>query len=83
MTDRGEFIAVEIAEAERQFPALLKVVEEEGRIVKIVRNGKPIAELARSAEGSDLPMFPELAGVVFHADPTAPLDNEDWPETSR
>ena len=47
----------------------------------ICRNGKPIAELRRAKEEHRDPLRsdPELAGVVFHENPAAPLDPEDWP----
>jgi hypothetical protein len=31
----------------------------------------------------ELPVFPELGRVVFNADPSAPVPEEDWPESAR
>jgi len=69
-------------QAKSRLSALLAAVESEGEVVVICRNGKPIAELRRAKEDGRNPLRTdsELAGVVFHRDPTEPLDPEDWPE---
>ncbi len=60
--------------------ALLAAVEE-GDLVQICRNGKPIAELRPVRTFPDpLRKNPRLAGVEFLEDPTAPLSAADWPE---
>ena len=70
-------------EAKTQLSALLKEVEEHGRVVKICRNGKPIAELRPiAAKVNPLRMNPKLK-VIFKADPVLPLDEDDWPEEFR
>ena len=74
-------IGVNIHEAKSQLSALLAEVENKGEVVIICRNGKPVAELRRVAESPDpLLRDPTLGPVVFHRDPTEPLDAEDWPE---
>ncbi|HEY3357897.1 MAG TPA: type II toxin-antitoxin system prevent-host-death family antitoxin [Polyangia bacterium] len=68
-------------EAKTRLSELLKKVEEKGERILICRDGKPVAELVPLAPATDpLRTDPELARVEFLADPTAPLDPEDWPE---
>lgn len=74
-------VTVNIHEAKTNLSKLLVRVEEDDEIVVICRNGKPIAELRRLTAAADpLAIHAELGGVVFHEDPTAPLDPEDWPD---
>jgi len=75
-------LKVNTHEAKTRLSALLAAVESEGEVVVICRNGKPIAELRRAREEHRDPLRtdPQLGGVVFHEDPTAPLDPEDWQE---
>jgi len=77
-----EVIAVEV-ESSGQLSNLLKAVEEGGSIVRITRNGKTVAELTPASDETPLPIYPDLAGVVFNIDPTRPLDDEDWPQDAR
>jgi len=76
-------IVVEVDDSVGQLSTLLKTVEESGHVVRLMRNGKAIADLTPATDAAPLPIFPELAGVVFNADPVAPLDDEDWPQDSR
>jgi antitoxin (DNA-binding transcriptional repressor) of toxin-antitoxin stability system len=73
-------IRVNTQEAKSQLSGLLAAVER-GETVVICRSGTPIAELRRVRVVED-PMVqnPALRGVVFHADPTAPLEPADWPD---
>ena len=73
-------IRVNTQEAKSQLSSLLAAIER-GETVVICRNGTPIAELRRVHVVDDpLRQNPALQGVVFHEDPTAPLQPEDWPE---
>lgn len=77
-------IQVNTHEAKTKLSYLLSKVETEHVKVKICRNGKPIAVLVPVGEIADpLKQHKKLMGVKFHEDPTAPLDEEDWPEESR
>jgi antitoxin (DNA-binding transcriptional repressor) of toxin-antitoxin stability system len=72
-------ITVNTHEAKTKLSALLAAVEERGELVRICRNGKPIAELRPVMTRTGLPQpDPELR-AEFLEDPTAPLDDEAWP----
>lgn len=73
-------IKVNIHEAKTNLSSLLSAVETKGEMVRICRDGKPVAELrAIKHSKNPLKVNPKLR-VKFNADPTLPLDNEDWPE---
>lgn len=77
-------ISVNTHEAKSKLSALLAVVEERGERIRICRNGKPIAELVPIPTVRDpLVPHPELSKIEFLADPTAPLDEAEWPEEFR
>lgn len=77
-------IKVNTHEAKTKLSYLLSKVETEHEKVKICRNGKPIAVLLPVGEiVNPLKKHKKLMGVKFHEDPTAPLDEEDWPEELR
>ena len=74
-------IIVNTHEAKTRLSALLAAVEERGELVRICRNGKPVAELRPIRSARDpFRQDPRLTGVEFLEDPTAPLRPEDWPE---
>lgn len=74
-------IRVDTHEAKTTLSALLSRVEESGGQVITCRNGKPIAELRCLVPVADpFRPHPVLSKVVFHEDPSAPLDPEDWPD---
>lgn len=74
-------IRVNTMEAKTRLSALLAAVEETGEPVLICRNGRPVAELRPARRNVDpFGLDPALQGVVFHEDPCAPLDPEDWPD---
>jgi prevent-host-death family protein len=77
-------LRVNTHEAKTKLSALLAVVEEEGEVVLICRNGRPVAEL-RPLERSREPLrvHPELSRVEIHGDPTRPLDLGGPPEAAR
>lgn len=73
-------ITVNTHEAKSRLSALLSAVER-GELVRICRNGKPVAELRPVVPTIDpLQQYPELMGIKFLEDPTLPLDSSDWPE---
>ena len=74
-------IMVNTHDAKTRLSALLAEVEANDEVVVICRNGKPVAELRRVPAVVDpLEEHPEISGIVFHEDPTTPLDPEDWPD---
>jgi hypothetical protein len=84
MTRVGNIIFVERDEAIRLYDELLKEVEAFGRRVSITHEGKVIALMGPPQSViSPLAQHSELTGVKFNSDPTAPLDDEDWPEDLR
>ncbi len=73
-------IHVNVREAGTRFSSLLTKVEEEQERIKICRNGKPIALLIPlGASSPPLKQHPKLMQVKIHEDPTAPLDEDEWP----
>jgi antitoxin (DNA-binding transcriptional repressor) of toxin-antitoxin stability system len=76
-------IIVNTHEAKTRLSALLAAVEERGELVRICRNGKPIAELRPVRRTVD-PFKPDPdLKVEFLEDPTLPLSEEAWPEEYR
>jgi antitoxin (DNA-binding transcriptional repressor) of toxin-antitoxin stability system len=83
VTDRGEYILVESAEAQKELPALLQAVMS-GRRVRILEGGQIIAELLPPLPVKNrLQMHPDLIGVKFNECPVTPLSDEEWPESQR
>jgi len=73
-----------IYEAKSQLSRLISIVEETGEPYVICRNGKPVADLVPHRQMQDpLQADPALRGAKFVGDPTAGLNEEDWPETLR
>jgi prevent-host-death family protein len=77
-------IQVNTHEAKNRLSYLLSKVEKDHEKIKICRNGKPIAllvplEVPGVSLKDHLKQHPKLMGVKIHEDPTAPLDEEDWP----
>jgi len=85
MTDRGDYIAVEMSEAARELPMLLEAVERDGRKLRIFRNGTAIADVSptRSIPTDPLAQHPEIANVTIAPDAFAPADEQDWPSECR
>ncbi len=77
-------ISVNTHEAKTRLSELLAKIETEQETVIICRNGKPVAELIPWKKKSDpLQQDPELSAVVFHEDPSLPLDESEWPSVLR
>ena len=74
-------VHVNTQEAKTRLSAILAAVEDSGEVFVICRNGRPVAELRPVGALADpLAQDPELSRVVFHADPSEPLEPADWPE---
>jgi antitoxin (DNA-binding transcriptional repressor) of toxin-antitoxin stability system len=84
MTRAGNLITIDSDEAIGVIGQLLQEVEQQGQHIRILRQGRVVAEIRPARRTIDpLQQHPELTGVKFNADPTAPLDDEDWPAEHR
>lgn len=71
-------ISVNTHEAKTRLSKLLEAVEKKGELVRICRNGKPVAELRAIRKLSNpFKQDPKLKVEILE-DPTLPLDPEDW-----
>jgi len=80
-------ITINTHSAKTQLSALLTAVQEQGEVVLICRNGKPIAELRQPSPASLNPRSrlqpdPALAGRILY-DPTETASEDEWPEDAR
>jgi prevent-host-death family protein len=79
-------ITANMHEAKSRLSELVKVVEDQGEIIVICRNGKPVAQLApwKSAPRSRLTGDPSLR-VIFSPDyePTEALLDDEIPSEYR
>jgi len=77
-------IIVNTHEAKSKLSALLAAIEENGEVVVICRNGKPVAEMkaASAAPPNRLAPDPSLY-VELSYDPTEPVTEEEWPSEHR
>ena len=77
-------ITVNTHEAKTNLSKLLTLVAEKHETVKICRNGKVMAELVAPRSGKaaprELPIIPELTGVIFRERAEAPLPEEFFPD---
>jgi len=66
---------------------LLLELEASGKGFVICRRGKPVADVVpHRSQRPFAPLFrvkKSLEGAVYDRDPTAPLDETDWPEELR
>jgi antitoxin (DNA-binding transcriptional repressor) of toxin-antitoxin stability system len=84
MTRAGNLITIDTNEAQGLIGQLLREVEESGQHIRILREGRVVAEIRPARRTIDpLRQHAELTGVKFNQDPTAPLDNDDWPAQLR
>ena len=75
---------VNIYEAKTHLSRLISELQVNEEPIVLCRNGVPVADLVphRKAPIEHEPL-PELQGACFLGNPTAPLDEEDWPEALR
>ena len=72
--------SINMHEAKTQLSRVVEEIARTGEIYLICRDGEPVAELrSYKPPTNPLEVDPKLK-VVFHEDPTAPLEPEDWPE---
>ena len=74
-------IVVNTHQAKTQLSALLRQIELHHEVIRLCRNGKPIADLVPIKKAID-PLKNHLSlskGAVILYDPTSPLTEEEWP----
>jgi prevent-host-death family protein len=74
---------VNIHEAKTKLSALLAEVEATGEKVLICRHGKPVADLVPHRKRRRLEPHPVMSKLRINHDPTEPLAEDEWPESSR
>ena len=73
-------ISVNTHEAKTRLSELLSKVEKQGERVVICRSGNPVAEVIPWAKWRNpLKQDPELKKIIFHDDPSVPLNEDEWP----
>lgn len=73
-----------VYEAKAHLSSLLSEVAATGATFVICKHGVPVADLVPHRAASDpFAVRESLAGAEYLADPTAPLDEGDWPEVLR
>jgi len=77
-------ISINTHEAKTKLSELLAKVESERETVIICRHGKPVAQMIPLKRARDpLRQSPALKKVVFHEDPSRPIDEDEWPAAQR
>ena len=78
-------ISVNMHEAKTRLSELIRQIEERGEVVRLCRNGKPVAEIRASTEHAikRLARHPDLAPLFINYDPLEPLANDEWPTEYR
>lgn len=76
-------IEVNTHDAKTRLSSLLALVEKEKEVVRICRNGKPVAELRPVDIPDPLRPHRHLSRVRFREDPMAPLSDAEWPARAR
>jgi prevent-host-death family protein len=74
--------SVTTQQAKTHLSALLADVEATGEPVVICRGGKPVADLVPHRGRDRTKAHPVLRKIEIRYDPTEPLGDEEWPETS-
>jgi prevent-host-death family protein len=74
---------VNIHEAKTKLSALLAEIEATGEKVLICRHGKPVADLMPHRQRRRLEPHPVMSKIRIDYDPTEPLADSEWPESSR
>jgi antitoxin (DNA-binding transcriptional repressor) of toxin-antitoxin stability system len=68
-------------EAKTRLSELVTLVEKNNEIVRVCRNGAPVAELILVSGVVDpLKQNPAIKDIKILCDPTATLDSDEWPE---
>ena len=76
--------SVSVYEAKAHLSKLIAEVMRTGKPITICRNREPVVDLVAHRKAKNpLKQDPALKGAIFHGDPCAPVDREDWPEDLR
>jgi len=78
-------ITVNMHEAKTRLSELVTLIEEKHEVVRLCRNGKPVACIKAAAGNSqaDRGFRSELAPLHLEGDLTAPITLEEWPADLR
>jgi antitoxin (DNA-binding transcriptional repressor) of toxin-antitoxin stability system len=74
-------IIVNTHEAKTRLSQLLVLIENNHEIVRVCRNGKPIADIVpiQNKISNPLKQHGQLSKIKINYDPTAPLTDDEWP----
>ena len=73
-----------VYEAKSHLSGILSEVANKGSVFVICKHGVPIADIVPHQAANDpFEVREDLAGAEYLVDPTAALDEEDWPEDLR
>ena len=77
--------AVNTHEAKTKLSSLLAIVERQGEVVMICRDGHPVAELhaVETSQKRGLPPVDASLAPVLAYDPTEPATEDEWPGEMR
>jgi len=77
-------ITLNTHEAKTRLSELLAKIETEHESIIICRNGKPVAEMIPWKKFKNpLQQNSQLKKVIFHEDPSLPLDEDEWTNNQR
>ena len=74
---------VSVHEAKTRLSAILAAIETTGESFLVCRRGKPVARLVPHVKVNRLKPHPVMSRIKLNYDPTEPLAEEEWPESSR
>ena len=73
-----------IYETKAHLSKILSEVVDRGSVFVICKHGVPVADIVPHKAANDpFEVRESLAGAEYLVDPTAPLDENDWPEELR
>ena len=73
-----------VYEAKSHLSSILSEVVESGAIFVICKHGVPVADIVpHTIDHDPFEVRESLVGAEYFTDPTASLDEDDWPEALR
>ncbi len=73
-----------VYETKAHLSRILAEVVNKGSVFVICKHGVPVADIVpHGAANNPFEVHESLAGAEYLVDPTAPLDEDDWPEELR
>ena len=73
---------VNVREAKTRLSAMLAEIEATGESFLVCRHGKPVAELVPHRKRARLKPHPAMGKIKMKHDPTEPLTEDEWPEST-